>query len=123
MIASTSQPFLQHLSYSLEIGPAASPDFKARRSGPNRVASSFRTTRAGTLNFKRILISLRVRVNKKSAGFPALFKLSKASQLLDLGFLEFHVLARHWIIFHKRKLLSLSARILLGYIEKTSVSS
>jgi hypothetical protein len=45
-----------------------------------------------------------------------------ANQLLDLGFLEFHVLARHGIIFHERELLGLGARILLRHIEKTSIS-
>ena len=43
-------------------------------------------------------------------------------KLLDLGFLEFHMLARDGIVFLERKLLGLGARILLGYIEITGVS-
>jgi hypothetical protein len=42
-------------------------------------------------------------------------------KLLDLGFLEFHMLARDGIVFLERKLLGLGARILLGYIEITGV--
>jgi hypothetical protein len=41
--------------------------------------------------------------------------------LLDLGFLEFHVLARHGIVFLEGELLGLGARILLGHIEVTGV--
>jgi hypothetical protein len=53
----------------------------------------------------------------------ALFVRWRNGGLLDLGFLEFHVLAHHGIIFLHGKFFRLGARILLGHIEVTGVSS
>jgi hypothetical protein len=46
-----------------------------------------------------------------------------AAGLFDLGFLELDMLARDGIIFAKRQLFRLVARIFLGDIEKAGVSS
>ena len=51
------------------------------------------------------------------AGRPA-----TRARSLDLGFLEFNVLAHDGIIFAHRHLFGLVARILLGYVEEASVS-
>src|SRR5262245_23494807 len=45
-----------------------------------------------------------------------------AARLLDLGFFEFDVLARHRIIFAEAQLLGDVARILLRHIEKAGIS-
>jgi len=53
----------------------------------------------------------------------ALFVIGNLQILLDLGFLEFNMLAHNWIIFGERELVRLGARILLGHIEIAGVSS
>jgi len=47
----------------------------------------------------------------------------RATDLLDLGFFELDVLARHRIVLLEAQLLSLGARILLRDIEEARVSA
>jgi hypothetical protein len=42
-------------------------------------------------------------------------------RLLDLGFLELHVLAHHRVVFVQLQLLRLRTRILFGHIKVTSI--
>jgi hypothetical protein len=51
---------------------------------------------------------------------PLCFEGQKA--LLNLGFLEFHMLLGNGIIFLEGKLFGLRARVLLGDVEKARVS-
>jgi hypothetical protein len=41
----------------------------------------------------------------------------KQQKLLDLGFLEFHVLPRDWIVLLESELLGLGPRVLFGHVE------
>src|SRR5713101_2396432 len=59
---------------------------------------------------------------KKPPERAALIEASK-SGLLDLGFLEHDVLARHRVVLLERELLGLGARILLGDIEEAGVGA
>jgi hypothetical protein len=60
---------------------------------------------------------------KKSAQLCGAFcVLLENPNLLDLGFLEFNMLANHRIIFGERELFRLGARIFLCDIEEASVS-
>jgi hypothetical protein len=59
--------------------------------------------------------------NEKAPLFSSASTPATAAKLLDLGFLEFHVLAHDRIIFLENELVGLGAGILLGDIEESGV--
>jgi hypothetical protein len=85
------------------------------RAGPdaNRVASSFALCPG-----RHFLIRF---CQKKSADKAALKTSTRHQILLDLGFLEFHVLAGHGVIFLHRKLFRFRTGVLFGHIEVTCI--
>src|SRR5579863_7009708 len=59
----------------------------------------------------------------KSPAKAGLFRVPRRRELLDLGFLEFDMLAHDRIVFLEAQLLGLGARVLLGDVVEPGVSA